>query len=238
MSNRKIKTSTKQKENNQAKGSILQKFLWWCAGADISILRICPKVQNNYTIHGVFVVVDTILAWIAGYKVMKIAADTPGGSIIFATVLSIVIFWLYRFTLVSLRSDGKISISRDEIHSNIIPIIVSIVFGIAIAIPFELIIYSQDILLQGVQPTSDLNEHIAALTYIAMGDYQSWFSSWGSFGHILDLILHWWWTYLFTTAQGWITFLIIIINLCPIILKMRSADSDYVRLLHQKKQNT
>ncbi|MBO7576995.1 MAG: hypothetical protein J6T03_05970, partial [Bacteroidales bacterium] len=96
MSNRKILTSTKQKENNQAKVSILQKFLWWCAGADISILRNCPKIQNNYTTHGVFVVVDTILAWIAGYKVMKIAADTPGGSIIFATVVSIVIFWLYR----------------------------------------------------------------------------------------------------------------------------------------------
>lgn len=226
-----------QNDKNQTKGSLLQEFLWWCAGADKSILRNCPKDQKLYTAHGIFVAIDTLLAWIAGYKVMWIAFDTYFGAILFATVLAVVVFWLYRYTLVSLRSDGKISISRDEVRSNIVPIIVSIVFGIAIAIPLELIIYSQDILQQGVLPSSDLNDHVAALTSMAMSGYTPWFASWGGFGLFLDRILHWWWDYLFTSAQGWITFLVILLNLCPIILKMRSADGDYERLLHQKKQN-
>jgi len=223
-------------DNGSARGPMVKEFLWWCSGADNAILRRCPKDQRLYTAHGLFVALDTLLAWVAGYKVMWIAFDTYVGAVIFATVLAAVLFWLYRYTLVSLRSDGKIAISRDEVRGNALPMLVAVVFGVAIAIPLELIIFAQDIAAQGVPAEGDLNAHIAALTAMAMEGYRPWFGAWGGLGCFLDAMLHWWWVYLFSSLQGLITLLVVLLNICPIFLKMRSADGDYERLLGEKNR--
>ena len=76
-----------------------------------------------------------------------------------------------------------------------------------------------------------LYEHLAALHYIAMKDYEPW--EWC--GPTLDTILHSWWWFLFNSAIGLIMLLFILIDISPVLYKMMLADGNYDNYLHQEK---
>lgn len=220
------KRSDLRKEGERKRNSFIHEFLWWCAGADKPLLRMCPNAHHRYTILGLLVLVNTILAWLAGCVVMMVTFTTIIGTIIFASVFAVIVFSLYRFTTISLRSDGKVEISRQEVKSNLFQIILAIVIGVAIAIPLELALFQPG----GGGWNRDLNQGIAALNTMATSGYSAWFVSWGGLGSVIDLLFHKWWWYLVCSAQGWCTLLVIILNLCPIMFKMMSADGEYERL--------
>lgn len=218
----KIRTEGEKKRSNH-----IREFLWWCAGADKPLLRMCPKAHSRYAILGLLVMINTLLAWMAGCVAMMVSYSTIVGTILFASVFAVIVFSLYRFTTISLRSDGKVEVSRQEVKSNLFQIVLAIVMGVAIAIPLELALFQPG----GNVWDGDLNQDITALNAIAMSGYSAWFTSWGGFGSVLDLLLHRWWWYLVCSAQGWCTMLVIILNLCPIMFKMMSADGEYERLV-------
>lgn len=97
------------------------------------------KTQNVITTLAV--AVATILAWLSGFFVMQIVYDSIAAAIIFGTLWSVIVFCESRFSYISLKSDGRIEITKEEIKSNLGQIIAATLVAFFVAIPLELKIY-------------------------------------------------------------------------------------------------
>ena len=102
------------------------------------------KTQNVIT--NIAVAIATVLAWLSGYFVMQIVYDSIAASIIFGTVWAVIVFCESRFSYISLKSDGRIEITKEEIKSNLWQIIAATLVALLVTIPLELKIYSAEIL--------------------------------------------------------------------------------------------
>ena len=117
------------------------------------------KTQNVIT--NIAVVIATLLAWLSGYFVMQIVYDSIAASIIFGTVWAIIVFCESRFSYISLKSDGRIEITREEIKSNLWQIIAATLVALLVTIPLELKIYANEIVTSITK--SDLGMQIQSL---------------------------------------------------------------------------
>ena len=117
------------------------------------------KTQNVIT--GIAVAIATILAWLSGCYVMHIVYDSIVASIIFGTVWSIIVFCESRFSYISLKSDGRIEISKEEIKSNLWQIIAATLVALLVTIPLELKLYADEIVT--TISKSDLGMQVRAL---------------------------------------------------------------------------
>ena len=109
------------------------------------------------------VVVATILAWLSGYIVMQIVYDSIAASVTFGTVWAIIVFCESRFSYISLKSDGKIAITKEEVKSNLWQIIASTLVALLVAIPLELDWYKEYIIRMTERGHPDLGMQINAL---------------------------------------------------------------------------
>ena len=109
------------------------------------------------------VVVATILAWLSGYIVMQIVYDSIAASVTFGTVWAIIVFCESRFSYISLKSDGKIAITKEEVKSNLWQIIASTLVALLVAIPLELDWYKGYIIRMTERGHPDLGMQINAL---------------------------------------------------------------------------
>lgn len=104
-----------------------------------------------------------VITWISGYYVMNVACDTVVGAVLFA---SLIVFCESRFTSISLKSDGKVSISREEITSNWVQFVLATVTAVLVTIPLSMMLVES---CNGIFAGS-LNERF--VEFIAMfGDY-------------------------------------------------------------------
>lgn len=107
-----------------------------------------------------------VITWISGYYVMNVACDTVVGAVLFASLISLIVFCESRFTSISLKSDGKVSISREEITSNWVQFVLATVTAVLVTIPLSMMLVES---CNGIFAGS-LNEHF--VEFIAMfGDY-------------------------------------------------------------------
>ena len=81
------------------------------------------RKETQKIITTIAVVLATILAWTSGFIVMQIVYDSIAASIIFGIVWAIIVFCESRFSQISLKSDGKVEITKEEIKSNLWQII-------------------------------------------------------------------------------------------------------------------
>ena len=102
------------------------------------------KTQNVITTLAV--AVATILAWLSGFFVMQIVYDSIAAAITFGTLWSVIVFCESRFSYISLKSDGRIEITKEEIKSNLWQIIAATLVAFLVAIPLELKIYESVII--------------------------------------------------------------------------------------------
>ena len=105
------------------------------------------------------VVIATILAWLSGYFVMHIVYDSIAASIIFGTVWAVIVLCESRFSHISLKSDGRVEITKEEIKSNLWQIIAATLVALLVSIPLELKIFSKSVTVEG----ADLGDQIIAL---------------------------------------------------------------------------
>ena len=119
------------------------------------------KTQNVITTLAV--AVATILAWLSGFFVMQIVYNSIAAAIVFATVVSVIVFCESRFSYISLKSDGKIEITREEIKSNLWQIAAATLVAFLVAIPLELKIYDNEILMLTEYAEHNLGLQIQAL---------------------------------------------------------------------------
>lgn len=133
-----------------------KEFSWWCAGADRPLLRMCKGDHSKYTGIGTVILFTALMAWFSSYIAMRlvfnVSDDTSlfsGGAnlaaIGFATFWSLLIFFLDRFITNTMYSDGKVTISKDELLGGLPRILIAIFLGIVISAPLELHIFKTSI---------------------------------------------------------------------------------------------
>ena len=133
-----------------------KEFSWWCAGADRPLLRMCKGDHSKYTGIGTVILFTALMAWFSSYIAMRLVFNVPedanlfcGGAnlaaIGFATFWSLLIFFLDRFITNTMYSDGKVTISKDEILGGLPRILIAIFLGIVISAPLELKIFKSSI---------------------------------------------------------------------------------------------
>ena len=100
------------------------------------------RKQTQKVVSTIAVVIATILAWLSGYIVMDIVYHSFAASIIFGTVWAIIVFCESRFSHISLKSDGRIEITKEEIKSNLWQIIAATLVSLLVTIPLLLKVFS------------------------------------------------------------------------------------------------
>lgn len=130
-----------------------KEFSWWCAGADRGLLRMCPGDHSKYTGIGTVILFTAIMAFFSSSYALSIVFREPGHDfstygIIGGLVWALMIFFLDRFITNTMYSDGKVSISKDELMGGLPRILISIFLGIIISAPLELKIFNEKIQLE------------------------------------------------------------------------------------------
>lgn len=119
------------------------------------------RKQTQKVISTIAVVIATILAWLSGYIVIQIVYDSIAASIVFGTVWAVIVFCESRFSHISLKSDGKVEITKEEIKSNLWQIVAATLVALLVTIPLELKIYANEIVESVTK--ADLGMQIHAL---------------------------------------------------------------------------
>ena len=104
------------------------------------------RKKTQKVISTTAVVFATILAWLSGFFVMQIVYNSIAAEIVFASVWATIVFFESRFSYISLKSDGKITITKEEVKSNFWQIVAATLVAILVAIPLMLKIYESTIL--------------------------------------------------------------------------------------------
>lgn len=153
------------------------------------------KTQSVITMLAV--AIATILAWLSGFFVMQIVYDSIAAAITFGTLWAVIVFCESRFSYISLKSDGRIEITKEEIKSNLWQIIAATLVAFLVTIPLELKLYESVI----VEKVGD-SAHNLGMRLQTLGEMFS--ENW------LPMVL--------------ICLLVIAIYQLPIILRMASDD--------------
>ncbi|MCQ2306685.1 MAG: DUF4407 domain-containing protein [Bacteroidales bacterium] len=164
---RKILFGLKEKKYHTHWGGWFKEFTWWCAGADRSLLRMCPGDHSKYTGIGTVILFTALMAWFSSfiaiqlvftnqihipfqqntwfYRVFDGSIDIPLAAILFASFWGAMIFFLDRFITNTMYSDGEVTISKQEFLSGLPRILIAIFLGIVISAPLELKIFDKEI---------------------------------------------------------------------------------------------
>ena len=117
-----------------------KEFSWWCAGADRGLLRMCPGDHSKYTGIGTVILFTAIMAFFSSSIALSLVFEDEGNDfstlgIIGGVFWACMIFFLDRFITNTMYSDGKVSISKDEILGGLPRILIAIFLGIVISAP-------------------------------------------------------------------------------------------------------
>lgn len=138
--------SGKEKRKFKNWGGWFKEFTWWCAGADRSLLRMCPGDHSKYTGIGTVILFTALMAWFSSFIAIQLVfQNSIIPVILFATFWSAMIFFLDRFITNTMYSDGEVTISKQEFLSGLPRILIAIFLGIVISAPLELKIFEQEI---------------------------------------------------------------------------------------------
>jgi hypothetical protein len=129
------------------KCGFINEFLWTCAGVNKAVLRQCPTDYAKYAGIGGTIFFTAVMAAISGsYAISSVFQDAPiYVPILFGVIWGLMIFNLDRFMVNTMYSDGKHTISIDEIKGGLPRIILAIFLGIVISTPLEIRIFKDKI---------------------------------------------------------------------------------------------
>ena len=122
-------------------GGVLNEFLWTCAGANKKILRQCPTDYAKYAGIGGTILFTALMAMLSGGYALFAVFKNVTTAILFGVFWGTLIFNLDRFMVNTMYSDGKHTISRDELLGGLPRIILAVFLGIIISTPLEIRIF-------------------------------------------------------------------------------------------------
>lgn len=123
----------------------VNEFLWTCAGVNKQILRQCPGDYAKYAGIGGTILFTALMACFSGGYALSYVFGNFWIGLIFGIFWGLLIFNLDRFIVNTMYSDGKHTISWDEIKSGLPRIVMAIFLGIVISYPLELKLFDDEI---------------------------------------------------------------------------------------------
>lgn len=126
-------------------GGFLNEFFWICAGVDRKVLRQCPTDWAKYAGTGGTILFTALMAAISGAYALNFVFDSLYYSIPFGIFWGALIFNLDRFMVNTMYSDGKHTISLEEIKGGLPRIILAVFLGMVISTPIEMKIFDDTI---------------------------------------------------------------------------------------------
>lgn len=140
----------------ERRSSFLNEFLWSCAGVDKPLLRMSSQDHAKKAGMGGTILFTALMAMISGgYAIYTVFQESDIAESAWAIAIFFGIFWgglifnLDRYMVSSMFTDGKPSISLQELVSGLPRIVIAILLGIVISTPLELLVFS-----------GKINEHI------------------------------------------------------------------------------
>lgn len=141
---------------------LFKEVMWWCAGADRPLLRMCPADHSKYAGIGTVILFTALMASFSSFIAMQLVLGVGSKGLlnwesflgdpspyiiagIFGIFWGLMIFFLDRFITNTMYSDGKVTISWLEFRSALPRILISVLLGIVISAPLELKIFNQEV---------------------------------------------------------------------------------------------
>ncbi len=155
-------STTDLKSTKIKRAGWLNEFLWSCAGVNKPILRQCPSDYAKYAGIGGTILFTALMACFSGGYALSFVFGEWWIGVIFGIFWGLLIFNLDRFIVNTMYSDGKVTISWQELKSGLPRIIMAIFLGIVISYPLELKIFDDEIQVKIEEMKSDrLRDYIA-----------------------------------------------------------------------------
>lgn len=143
-------------------GGNINEFLWICSGVNRRVLRQCPTEYAKYSGMGGTIFFTACMAALSGGYAISTVFDNTIVALLFGLFWGLLIFNLDRLIVNTMYSDGKVTISWQELVSGLPRIVMAIFLGIVISTPLELKIFEDAIDIQ-IEQDKDrlLNEKIS-----------------------------------------------------------------------------
>lgn len=133
----------------ERRSSFLNEFLWSCAGVDKPLLRMSSQDHAKKAGMGGTILFTALMAMISGgYAIYTVFQESDMSDIAWAIAIFFGIFWgglifnLDRYMVSSMYTDGKPSISLQELGSGLPRIVIAILLGVVISTPLELLVFN------------------------------------------------------------------------------------------------
>src|SRR5690606_25862803 len=123
----------------------INRFFWWCAGANIEVLEKCPTDHAKYFGVGGTIVFTALMASFAGGYAFFTAFKSVIPSLFFGVFWGLLIFNLDRYIVATIKDDGTSKITRDEWKVATPRLLMAILLGFVISTPLELKIFETEI---------------------------------------------------------------------------------------------
>jgi hypothetical protein len=132
-------------ENQPKKtGHPIQRFLWFCSGANTRILAECPGAEHNkYAGIGATVLFTGMLAAFSGGYALFTVFQSVGMAVVFGLFWGLLIFNLDRFIVSTIKKDGNV---KQQLSMALPRFLLAIILAIVISKPIELRIFEAEIL--------------------------------------------------------------------------------------------
>ena len=122
--------------------------------------------KKQKIVLAILTTVATVLSWLSGYFVMQIVYDSIIAAIVFGTIWAIIVFCETRFSYISLKIDGRIKITKEEVKSNTWHIIAALLVSLLVTIPLLLKVFAADIVTMNPSATHNLALQLNSLTHL------------------------------------------------------------------------
>ena len=124
----------------------INRFFWWCAGANIEILQKCPTDHAKYFGVGGTIVFTALMASFAGGYAFFTAFKSVIPSLFFGAFWGLLIFNLDRYIVSTIgKGDGTQKITKEEWKIATPRLLMAILLGFVISTPLELKIFETEI---------------------------------------------------------------------------------------------
>lgn len=124
----------------------INRFFWWCAGANIEVLEKCPTDHAKYFGVGGTIVFTALMASFAGGYAFFTAFKSLVPSIFFGVFWGLLIFNLDRYIVSTIgKGDGTQKITIEEWKLAAPRLLMAILLGFVISTPLELKIFETEI---------------------------------------------------------------------------------------------
>lgn len=124
----------------------INQFFWWCAGANIELLKKCPTDHAKYFGVGGTIVFTALMASFAGGYAFFTAFKSVIPSLFFGAFWGLLIFNLDRYIVSTIgKGDGTQKITKEEWKIAAPRLLMAILLGFVIATPLELKIFETEI---------------------------------------------------------------------------------------------